>query len=134
MNINRRHKDKDAEIYTHSMSDILFFLLFFFLIAATLANPNVIKLQLPKANSNTSSKQTVVVSIDANHQFYVSTKAVAYENLLTEIKPYLGNQVDPAIVINAEKSVPIEDVVKVMNIAKELKVKVVLATQPLNNK
>jgi biopolymer transport protein ExbD len=57
---------------------------------------------------------------------------VAFSDLENEIKPFLGNQTDPAIVINADKSVPIEEVVKVMNVAKNLKVKVVLATKPIN--
>jgi biopolymer transport protein ExbD len=113
------------------MSDILFFLLFFFLIAFTLANPNVIKLTLPKADTNTQAKQTVVVSIDADRNFSVGTKPVAFGDLENEIRPFLGNQTDPAIVINADKSVPIEEVVKVMNVAKNLKVKVVLATKPI---
>jgi biopolymer transport protein ExbD len=132
MNLTRRNKSRHIEIYTHSMSDILFFLLFFFLIAFTLANPNVIKLTLPKADTNTSAKQTVVVSIDADKNFSVGTKPVAFNDLENEIKPFLGNQTDPAIVINADKSVPIEEVVKVMNVAKNLKVKVVLATKPIN--
>ena len=107
-------------------------MLFFFLLAATLANPNVIKLTLPKADTNTSAKQTVVVSIDAQKNFYVATKLTPYEGLEDAVKSYLGNQTDPAIVINADKTVPIEEVVKVMNIAKILKVKVVLATKPLD--
>jgi len=131
MKLRRRHKHNEAEVYTHSMADILFFLLFFFLLAATLANPNVIKLTLPKADPTGGSKQTVVVSIDADKKFYVATKETAFENLEDAIKPYLGNQTDPAIVINADKTVPIEEVVKVMNVAKNLKVKVVLATKPL---
>jgi len=72
MNLSRRNKSRHIEIYTHSMSDILFFLLFFFLIAFTLANPNVIKLTLPKADTNTQAKQTVVVSIDADRNFSVT--------------------------------------------------------------
>ena len=132
MKLKRRHQHNEAEIYTHSMADILFFLLFFFLLAATLANPNVIKLTLPKADTNTSAKQTVVVSIDAQKNFYVATKLTSYEGLEDAVKSYLGNQTDPAIVINADKTVPIEEVVKVMNIAKILKVKVVLATKPLD--
>ena len=132
MKLKRSHHHIEAEIYTHSMADILFFLLFFFLLAATLANPNVIKLTLPKADTNTSAKQTVVVSIDAQKNFYVATKLTPYEGLEDAVKSYLGNQTDPAIVINADKTVPIEEVVKVMNIAKILKVKVVLATKPLD--
>ena len=132
MKLKRRHKHNEAEVYTHSMADILFFLLFFFLLAVTLANPNVIKLTLPKADVNTSAKQTVVVSIDAEKKFYVATKETPFEGLEEAIRPYLGNQTDPAIVINADRTVPIEEVVKVMNIAKTLKVKVVLATKPLD--
>jgi biopolymer transport protein ExbD len=70
MNIRRKLK-AHAEVHTGPLNDILFILLLFFLIAATLANPNVIKLSQPKAKSDTKSKQTVVVSIDANKIYYV---------------------------------------------------------------
>jgi biopolymer transport protein ExbD len=128
MNLRRRHKTH-AEVYVHSLADILFFLLFFFLLASILANPNVIKLPLPKATSNTTSKQTVVVSITADKHYFVATQEVAEADLINTIKPYLGNQTDPAIVINAEKTVPIEEVVKVLKIARDLNVKAVLATE-----
>ncbi len=128
MNLRRRHKH-NAEVYVHSLSDILFFLLFFFLLASILANPNVIKLPLPKANSNTTSKQTVVVSIKADNTYFVATTQVNADQLADAIKPYLGDQLDPSIVINAEKSVPIENVVFVLKIARDLKVKAVLATE-----
>jgi len=39
-----------------------------------------------------------------------------------------SEQVDATIVINADKTVPIDDVVKVMEIARQLHAKVVLAT------
>jgi biopolymer transport protein ExbD len=128
MNLRRRHK-AHAEVYVHSLSDILFFLLFFFLLASILANPNVIKLPLPKATSNTTSKQTVVVSINAERHYFVATQEVPVEQLEEAIKPYLGNQTDPAIVINAEKTVPIEEVVRVLKVARNLNVKAVLATE-----
>ena len=46
MNLRRRHRE-DAEVESSSLNDIMFFLLLFFLIASTLANPNVIKIMLP---------------------------------------------------------------------------------------
>jgi biopolymer transport protein ExbD len=127
MNLKKRHRD-EGEVHTGPLNDILFILLLFFLIVSTLANPNVIKLSQPKSKSDTKSKQTVVVSIDANKQFYVGTTKVPLDELKSRLQPFLAKEADqPAIVINADKSVPIEDVVAVMRIARELGAKSVLA-------
>ncbi|QJB39772.1 biopolymer transporter ExbD [Chitinophaga oryzae] len=128
MNLRRRNK-KHVEMHNSALNDILFILLLFFLIVSTLANPNVIKLMLPKAQSNTKAKQTVVVSINEKHEFFVGTTKVPFEGLKQALAPAVANEkIDPTIVINAEKSVPIEDVVNVMEIAKQIGAKVVLAT------
>jgi len=127
MNLRKRHKD-EGEVHTGPLNDILFILLLFFLIVSTLANPNVIKLSQPKSKSDTKSKQTVVVSIDANKQFYVGTTKVSLSELKSRLQPFLAKEPDqPAIVINADKSVPVEDVVAVMRIARDLGAKSVLA-------
>jgi biopolymer transport protein ExbD len=127
MNLRNRHRD-EGEVHTGPLNDILFILLLFFLIVSTLANPNVIKLSQPKSKSDTKSKQTVVVSIDANKQFYVGTTKVSIQDLKSRLQPMLAKEPDqPAIVINADKSVPIEDVVSVMRIARDLGAKSVLA-------
>ncbi|MBT1703464.1 ExbD/TolR family protein [Chryseosolibacter indicus] len=126
---SKRHK-RQAEFHNSALNDILFILLLFFLIVSTLANPNVIKLQLPKATSNTKARQTVVVSITPKHEYFVGTNKVPFDRLLSTLKPALANEnLEPTIVINAEKSVPIEDVVSVMEIANKLGAKVVLATK-----
>ncbi len=127
MNLRKRHKE-EGEVHTGPLNDILFILLLFFLIVSTLANPNVIKLSQPKSKSDTKSKQTVVVSIDANKQFYVGTSKVSLAELKSRLQPFLAKEPDqPAIVINADKSVPVEDVVAVMRIARDLGAKSVLA-------
>lgn len=127
MNLKRRHRE-EAEVHTGPLNDILFILLLFFLIVSTLANPNVVKLSQPKAKSDTKSKQTVVVSIDVNKQFYVGTTRVTIDELKAKLQPFLAKETDqPSIVINADKSVPIDDVVAVMRIARELGARTVLA-------
>jgi biopolymer transport protein ExbD len=127
MNLTRRHKE-DAEVHTGPLNDILFILLLFFLIVSTLANPNVVKLSQPKAKSDTKAKQTVVVSIDANKQFYVGTTRVTIDELKARLQPFLAKETDqPSIVINADKTVPIDDVVAVMRVARELGARTVLA-------
>lgn len=127
MDLKRRHRE-EAEVHTGPLNDILFILLLFFLIVSTLANPNVVKLSQPKAKSDTKSKQTVVVSIDVNKQFYVGTTRVTIEELKARLQPFLAKETDqPSIVINADKSVPIDDVVAVMRVARELGARTVLA-------
>src|SRR4051812_18764963 len=130
MNLRSKRHKRQAEMHNSALNDILFILLLFFLIVSTLANPNVIKLQLPKATSNTKARQTVVVSINANREYYVGTNRVPFERLLSTLTPALRNEnLEPTIVINAEKSVPVEDIVNVMEIATKLGAKVVLATK-----
>ncbi|HLY70586.1 MAG TPA: biopolymer transporter ExbD [Puia sp.] len=127
MNLKKRHKD-EGEVHTGPLNDILFILLLFFLIVSTLANPNVIRLSQPKSKSDTKAKQTVVVSIDANKQFYVGTTKVTLADLKARLQPFLAKEPDqPSIVINADKSVPVEDVVAVMRVARDLGAKSVLA-------
>ena len=127
MNLKRRLR-AHAEVHTGALNDILFILLLFFQIVSTLANPNVIKLSQPKAKSDTKSKQTVVVSIDANNIFYVGTQKVTLEELKAKLQPFLAKETDqPSIVINADKKVPVENVVAVMRVARELGARTVLA-------
>jgi biopolymer transport protein ExbD len=126
---SKRHK-RQAEFHNSALNDILFILLLFFLIVSTLANPNVIKLQLPKATSNTKARQTVVVSINEKNEYYVGTARVPFERLQSTLEPALRNEnLEPTIVINAEKSVSVEHIVNVMEIANKLGAKVVLATK-----
>ena len=128
MNIRRKLR-AHTEVHTGPLNDILFILLLFFLIAATLANPNVIKLTQPKAKSDTKSKQTVVVSIDINKNYFVGTQRVSGDSAMkAALIPLIQRETqDPTIVINADKTVPLEYVVGVMRIARELGAKSVLA-------
>ncbi|HTQ63308.1 MAG TPA: biopolymer transporter ExbD [Puia sp.] len=127
MNLRKRHRE-EAEVHTGPLNDILFILLLFFLIVSTLANPNVIRLSQPKSKSDTKAKQTVVVSIDANKQFYVGTTKVSLSELRAKLQPFLAKETDqPSIVINADKSVPVEDIVAVMRVARDLGARTVLA-------
>lgn len=128
MNLRNRLRS-EAHVESGALNDILFILVMFFLIVATLANPNVIKVMLPKAQSNTKAKQTVVVSINKDNQFYIGTNQVPLDQLKEALIPKLARDPEGAtIVVNADRSVAIEYLVDVMQIAHELGAKVVLAT------
>ena len=127
MNLRSRLKSH-PELHAGALNDILFILLFFFLIVSTLANPNVIRLSQPKSKSDTKTKQTVVVSIDAGNQFYVGTTRVSLEELKLKLQPLLAKDGQEAsVVINADKKVPVENIVAVMRVARDLGAKTVLA-------
>ena len=126
MNIRRKLKSH-AEVHTGPLNDILFILLMFFLIAATLANPNVIKLSTPKAKGDTKTKQNVVVNIDTKDQYIVNGKVIPLNELRAALQPMImKDSANATIAINADKTVPVDDVVAVMRIARELGARTVL--------
>ena len=113
-----------------SMTDIVFLLLIFFMLTSTLVSPNALKLLLPNSEAKTLEKQTISVSIDKNIDFYVNKEKVRDDNLENKIKLAIDKEKEPAIILHADKSVDIEHVVKVMDIAYRNKYKIVLATKP----
>lgn len=128
MHVRKRHRG-EAEVFTDALNDILFILLMFFLIVSTLANPNVIKLSQPKSKTDTKAKQNVVVSIDGNKNYYVGTSKVSIDSLRAALLPAIQKEKTeiPTVVINADKNVPIDNVVAVMRVARELGARTVLS-------
>jgi biopolymer transport protein ExbD len=113
-----------------SMTDIVFLLLIFFMLTSTLVSPNALKLLLPNSKSKTLEKQTISISINKELDFYINENQVIESNLENELKAILSAQEEPAIILHADKTVDIEHVVKVMDIAYRNKYKIVLATKP----
>lgn len=113
-----------------SMTDIVFLLLIFFMLTSTLVSPNALKLLLPNSKAKTLEKQTISISINKELDFYINENQVIESNLENELKTILAAQKEPAIILHADKTVDIEHVVKVMDIAYRNKYKIVLATKP----
>jgi biopolymer transport protein ExbD len=131
MNLRKRHKGASAEVHTSAMNDIMFFLLLFFLIASTVTNPNVVKLLLPKSSSGQSvSKKTINVSIDKNLIYTIDKKQVPVDQLQPTLQSYKSLTTELTIVLYVDRTVAIQDVVQVMDIAQKLNIKMVLATEP----
>lgn len=129
MNIRGRNK-VTPEFNMSSMTDIVFLLLIFFMLASTLVTTNAIDILLPKASGKTENKKSVAVSITKDLNYYIDQKLVGESVLEYELKSLLENQQEPTIVLRAEKSVAVENVVKVMDIANRNKFKVILAVRP----
>lgn len=128
MNFRKKHRE-ESEVFTDSLNDILFILLMFFLIVATLANPNVVKVGVPKGKKDTKSRQDIMVSIDKNQQYYIGTTKVAsaeFDSLLSiQIKKYRAMKDTPVVVINADTASFYGEVYRIMRTAKRDSAKVV---------
>ena len=129
MNIRGRNK-VTPEFNMSSMTDIVFLLLIFFMLASTLVTTNAIDILLPKASGKTENKKSVAVSIKKDLTYFIDQKKVKTNQLEANLIKILQQEKTPTIVLRAEKSVPVENVVKVMDIANRNKFKVILAVKP----
>jgi biopolymer transport protein ExbD len=106
MNIRGRNKIT-PEFNMSSMTDIVFLLLIFFMIASTLVTTNAIDILLPKASGKTENKKSVAVSIQKDLSFYIDQSKVEVQNLEAELLQLLQKETAPTLVLRAEKSVPV---------------------------
>ena len=129
----RLGKDKNkvsTEFNMSSMTDIVFLLLIFFMITSTMVTTNALDLVLPKGKGKTDSNKSLSVSIDKDLQFFIDKNAVDVTQLETQLLALMANNENKAIVLRAEKSVPHEKVVYVMDIAYRNQLKMVVAVSP----
>ena len=125
-----------SELSMSSMTDIVFLLLIFFLVTSTLVNPNALKLLLPKSTGQVNAKATVSVSIkdwgEDRYTYHINgaETPLTYEAVEDGLVELLQTEEDPTFSIYSDESVPIKEVVGIMNIAKRNHYKVILATQP----
>jgi biopolymer transport protein ExbD len=126
----RSRNKVSANFNMSSMTDIVFLLLIFFMLTSTLVSPNALKLLLPSSKAKTLEKQTISISITKDIDFYINKNKVTAASIEQELKLLINNETEPAIILHTDKTVAIEHVVKVMDIAYRNKYKIVLATTP----
>ena len=127
MKLRGRNQIK-PEFNMSSMTDVVFLLLIFFMIASTLAKQlNTIEVKLPQGEGKTENRNTVAVTINNRNQFYINAERVQKGALETELIQILSSVKTTSLVLRTEQQVAIQEVVYVMNIANKNGIKVVLA-------
>ena len=145
MNLRRRARE-EAEVESSSMNDIMFFLMLFFLIASTLANPNVIKIMLPKAKT-TSTIQTkhliLTVKFDERDetkqsiQYFIDNEKIPLpiqevEARLIAARDIFSDPENPEnrmnVVLRLDRNLTVQQMVDVIEIGANLGIRMVLAT------
>ena len=128
MNIRKRNRTH-GEVHAGTLNDLLFILLFFFLIVSTLANPNVVKVNNPKGAKDTKAKQNIVISINKDQKIFLGQRAIdisQIDSLLKEEVARTRNTIDtPSVVINADTSAFYGEVFHIMQSAKRAGARVV---------
>ena len=112
------------------MTDVVFNLLIFFMLTSTLVYPTALKLLLPKGSAQTSAKPQTTVSITADQRYFVEQQPVTLSELEDVLMQKLGSNPDTYISLHADKTVPFESVVQVLNIAQANNYKLIIATTP----
>ncbi|MDX2136061.1 MAG: biopolymer transporter ExbD [Saprospiraceae bacterium] len=117
-----------------AMIDIIFLLLMFFMLTSKFVTPNALNLQLPSSAATTMASPSLAVSIDQNGNYYLDTDKISENALEASLRDKIRRSGQDAknttITVVAEKTVAIEKVVFVLDIANRLKVKTILATEP----
>jgi biopolymer transport protein ExbD len=127
---------RKAEFNMASMSDLVFLLLIFFMLTSTLVAPNAIKLLLPSSESRTMARQTVTVYINAEQEIFLEENPVNLQQLESGLDVALQGQVDGSVVLRADQTVPVQQIVSVIDVVNKIngqsqtQHKVILATQP----
>jgi biopolymer transport protein ExbD len=125
-------KQFHSEVATASLNDIMFFLLLFFLIVSTVANPNVIKVLLPRsAASKALTKQPVTLTITEDKVYYINKTRVNEAQLEQKLVEACGQMTEPTVVLRVAATLTVQDLVDVMQIGAKKKIKMVLSTQKI---
>ena len=128
MNLRNRLR-QHPELHAGALNDILFILLFFFLIVSTIANPNIVKVNNPRGTKDTKAKQHITVSIDNAQQYYIGTKKtdpLLFDTLLKAEIMKFKQQIDtPVVVINADTVAYWGEIFRIMRVSKGAGAKVV---------
>jgi len=120
----------DPSFSAASMTDLMFLLLIFLLIASTMINPNALRLLLPRGTNNMAERPYTTVSIDQNLNYFVELQQVSFSQLESTLQAKVAGIEDPIVSLHTDESVPIGEVAKVMMIANRNNYRLILATRP----
>ena len=129
MEIRKRRPFHDEDAMS-AMNDIMFFLLLFFLIIATMSNANIIKILLPKSDTTSQmATQPLTLTVTEELKYYVNSNEVPAGMLEGALADAIERNEDPTVVLRIAKTLTVQDLVDVMSIAAKLNLKMVLSTE-----
>ena len=132
MALKKRSK-VSAEFSMSSLTDIIFLLLIFFMLTSTLVSQNALNLKLPSSSSKTVAPPSMAISIEKQGRFYFNGKRMSIGDVEKSVRAAIraaDNKQNLTATIFAEMGTPVEYVVQVMDLANQVKLQAILATEP----
>jgi biopolymer transport protein ExbD len=126
-----RKKSRFApEVFTQALNDIMFFLMLFFLIISTMANPNVIKMILPKASaSQQMQKKETTIAVDSEKNCFIDRQLVPKDQLEARLQQIFAGATEKTAILQVDNSISVQDLVDVLSIGAKLDIKMVMAVK-----
>jgi len=127
----RSARKQEFEIFSNSFSDIMFFLMLFFLIVSTMITPGAIKLALPQADKTPSmNKQTekIAISITKDLKYFINDRPIQFSELESELIKIKKANIDALAIVRCDNTIEVQSMVDVLQLGNKTGVKMVLAT------
>ncbi|WP_343636055.1 biopolymer transporter ExbD [Fluviicola sp.] len=126
----KRKKRFHAGVESSSMSDIMFFLLLFFLIISTLANPNVIKVPLPDAKeTDTKVGSHLTLTVTSDKKYYLDKDEVAPQDLEVRLLQETKLRKDETVVLRPAYDLDVQELIDLLQLGLKHQLKFVIATK-----
>jgi biopolymer transport protein ExbD len=122
------------------MTDLVFLLLIFFILASTLVTSSALDIKLPKSDAQTVKKQNITLTVypdtlTVNNVLkfnldgvYISSDEV--EDRLKEAAAKQSADEQPVIVLRAHKDVSTGETVRILDIGYQNNMRMIIATDP----
>ncbi len=117
-----------------SLTDIVLLLLIFFLLTSSFVTNFGIKVDIPRAETGAQTEnQFISVAVTKDGEFYVDGNITSSGMLASAIREARSNKPQAALVLRADKESIVDNAVRVMNIAKALDLRIIMATERNDN-
>lgn len=126
----KRGSKVETSFGASAMTDMMFLLLIFLMVATTLINTNALNILLPKSSNQVSDKPTTTISVTEDLVYYIDKVIIPFNELERQLQSRFDGVENPVIMLNMDKRVSVEEFTKVMNVAKRNKYTLFLMTQP----
>ncbi len=132
MNLRSRSK-VSAEVNMSSMTDLVFLLLIFFILASTLVTSSALDVILPKSGAQTVKKKNITLTVNEDLEFDINGTIVSYdqvENTLVAAASKLNADEQAVVVLRADQSIPTGETVRILDIGYRNNMRMIIATDP----
>ena len=124
MKFNSTSPVEEVNINLTPLIDVVFLLLIFFMVSTTFDTTSELKIKLPEASQNetTKAKQPLQLMIDAKGQFFLNARELSSQNAeaLSFALQRVLDGADRPIVIQSDAESPVQSLVTAMDVVARL--------------